>query len=83
LGNESNTSAHVFLTRQSVGSGPVQPAAQCSLQQSTGSSPLHLPEHCSAQITLVTGFRERRNFRDANRPVSVRYITTAEHSNNN
>lgn len=44
-----------FLTRQSVGRGPVQPAAQCSLQQSLGEGPLHLLEHCCAQFSFVTG----------------------------
>lgn len=34
--------------------GPVQPAAQCSLQQSMSLGPLHLREHCSAQFNRVT-----------------------------
>lgn len=42
------------LTRQSVARGPVQPAAQCSLQQSLGEGPLHLLEHCWAQFSFVT-----------------------------
>lgn len=49
------------LTRQSVGLGPVQPAAQCSLQQSLGEGPLHLLEHCCAQFSFVTGDRNRTN----------------------
>lgn len=42
------------LTRQSVARGPVQPAAQCSLQQSMGFGPRHLLLHCSAHCNLVT-----------------------------
>ena len=49
------------LTRQSVGLGPVQPAAQCSLQQSLGEGPLHLLEHCCAQFSFVTGDRNKTN----------------------
>lgn len=45
------------LTRQSVARGPVQPAAQCSLQQSLGEGPLHLLEHCWAQFSFVTASR--------------------------
>lgn len=33
----------------------MQPAAQCSLQQSLGVGPLHLLEHCCAQFSFVTG----------------------------
>lgn len=48
------------LTRQSVARGPVQPAAQCSLQQSLGEGPLHLLEHCWAQFSLVTASRKHK-----------------------
>lgn len=47
------------LTRQSVGLGPVHPAAQCSLQQSMGEGPLHLLEHCCAQFSLVTAEEQK------------------------
>lgn len=70
----------VVLTRQSVGLGPVQPAAQCSLQQSMGLGPLHLPEHCSAHISLVTGQRERKKFR--NTKSTMVYYSWQEYSNN-
>lgn len=40
--------------------GPVQPAAQCSLQQSEGLGPLHLREHCSAQFNRVTDKEDQR-----------------------
>lgn len=44
----------VTLTRQSVAWGPVQPAAQWTLQQSMGFGPRHLWLHCSAHCSLVT-----------------------------
>lgn len=55
-----------FLTRQSVGRGPVQPAAQCSLQQSLGEGPLHLLEHCCAQFSFVTENKNRTKSVDLN-----------------
>lgn len=42
------------LTRQSLSRGPVQPDAHWLWQQSLGDLPRQRPEHCCAQMILVT-----------------------------
>lgn len=50
----------VSLTRQSLSRGPVQPAAHWLWQQSLGDLPRQRPEHCWAQMILVTE-KERKS----------------------
>lgn len=47
------------LTRQSLSRGPVQPDAHWLWQQSLGDLPRQRPEHCCAQMILVTGKEQR------------------------
>lgn len=49
----------VRLTRQSVASGPVQPAAQWALQQSLGLGPRQRRLHWSAHCSLVSAQKKR------------------------